>query len=540
VTSAPAPAPRGRIARGWRNFRRWRRQRPFWGGLFCILAGLQILSSTQLTLGDLQLKVGLEGFQAYLIPAILILAGLLTWVTPAHRIFYGVLAALVAVYSLIGVNLGGFFIGMVLGIIGGGLSASWTPVRREPPAGLAEEPPAGFAGEPDDADATTGDGPAEPDATVDELLTGPLTDVLPAATTAPIPRPRPAHERTAQERPTPSGSGTIYPGGTYSGSGSSSNAAARGDEGAGESPPGGGALPRRSPRLLAITLVPVTLAAVLTALDGSHPAFAAPCPTTAAAPAPTKAAPATSSPAPAPAPAPALPSPTASPAPAASSPAAVSSPAPLNPVGDAVGAVVDAIGNLVGLAAAEPTPTPSGTSAPAPAPKTVAPRAPAPRQPATTCQSPGGTTTKPRTLAAAADQPTVALTAGRMTGSKVSMSGLSFDGVVELPTRDGTVRVLQFSMASSITDDFLLRIPEANGTTTALRSSALTVSGNVKFYASRFQGKVFGLIDMTFTPDSPPPVTVSETFFTDPDIQLVFVDCQQLNASDLRATVVSG
>ena len=124
----------------------------------------------------------------------LILAGLLAWFTPAQRIFYGVLAALVSVYSLIGVNFGGFFIGMLLGIVGGSLIAAWTPVRLESP------PAADAADQTDDGDQPSGSGDARDaeaddpssEATVDQLLTGPLTDVLPTSTSSPIPHPRPS------------------------------------------------------------------------------------------------------------------------------------------------------------------------------------------------------------------------------------------------------------------------------------------------------------------------------------------------------------
>jgi hypothetical protein len=50
-------------------------------------------------------------------------------IMPQHRIFYGVIALVVAVYSLIGVNLGGFFIGMLLGSVGGILIVSWMPKK---------------------------------------------------------------------------------------------------------------------------------------------------------------------------------------------------------------------------------------------------------------------------------------------------------------------------------------------------------------------------------------------------------------------------
>jgi len=129
-----------------------------------------------------------------------------------------------------------------------------------------------------------------------------------------------------------------------------------------------------------------------------------------------------------------------------------------------------------------------------------------------------------------------------MTGSRVSMSGLSFDGVVSLPTVNPTVsiRALLFTMNSSTTNNFRLVTIDPAGRNVTLTSSALTVERSaeerVQFYTSRFTGKVFGLIELTFTPDSPPPLTLPEMFFTDPDIELVFVDCRTLLAPDLRVT----
>ena len=61
--------------------------------------------------------------------AIVVLCGVLIWLTPAQRLFYAVIGLVTALYSLIGLNLGGFGAGMVLGIIGGALAIAWTPIR---------------------------------------------------------------------------------------------------------------------------------------------------------------------------------------------------------------------------------------------------------------------------------------------------------------------------------------------------------------------------------------------------------------------------
>jgi len=49
---------------------------------------------------------------------LLIACGLLLWLNPVHRTFYAIAGVLLAVLSFIASNLGGFFIGMLLGIIG--------------------------------------------------------------------------------------------------------------------------------------------------------------------------------------------------------------------------------------------------------------------------------------------------------------------------------------------------------------------------------------------------------------------------------------
>ena len=109
------------------GFGAWRRARPFVGGLLTMLAGVEIFLSSQLDLANIRIQLGIEGFQATVIPIALLLLGVLAILMPAHHVFYGVLALVVAVYSLVGVNLGGFVVGMLLGCIGGILTVAWLP-----------------------------------------------------------------------------------------------------------------------------------------------------------------------------------------------------------------------------------------------------------------------------------------------------------------------------------------------------------------------------------------------------------------------------
>ncbi|MEO6116572.1 MAG: DUF6114 domain-containing protein, partial [Pseudolysinimonas sp.] len=93
------------------EFREWRRHRPFAGSLLLMIAGFETFLSTQLDLGNMHIQLGVTGFQATIIPIGFVLLGGLIMAMPQHRIFYGVIALALSIYSIVGVNLGGFLIG---------------------------------------------------------------------------------------------------------------------------------------------------------------------------------------------------------------------------------------------------------------------------------------------------------------------------------------------------------------------------------------------------------------------------------------------
>src|SRR5215472_4758573 len=155
----------------WRSS--WRRRRPFWGGLLLILSGLELLAiplSGVLSHGGIKLVIyiGIGGVFGFLIGALLITAAIAAWVNPAHRAFYGIAGVILGIASFPASNLGGFFLGMLLAVIGGALAFAWTP---SPPAGSLATPPAtaGFPG-------SAGDGLDEPTGPTGGLATlGPGT-----------------------------------------------------------------------------------------------------------------------------------------------------------------------------------------------------------------------------------------------------------------------------------------------------------------------------------------------------------------------------
>jgi Family of unknown function (DUF6114) len=112
----------------WRAFTSWRRRRPFWAGLFLIVAGAELLLiPLPMHSMGLILHIGTGGVLGILIGTILIICALLMWFNPAQRIFYSIVAVLLAIAALVASNLGGFMIGTLLGVIGGSLGFAWAP-----------------------------------------------------------------------------------------------------------------------------------------------------------------------------------------------------------------------------------------------------------------------------------------------------------------------------------------------------------------------------------------------------------------------------
>ncbi|PNE38888.1 MULTISPECIES: DUF6114 domain-containing protein [Streptomyces] len=123
-------------------FREWRGQRPFWGGLLTILAGVPImyLPYANLTIGSLTVRMATTaGAGSLIIGVLLVVLGLTMWFQPASRVFAGVAAILLALVSIVVSNFGGLVVGFLMGLIGGALSVSWAPGR---PA-QSEEGPGG-------------------------------------------------------------------------------------------------------------------------------------------------------------------------------------------------------------------------------------------------------------------------------------------------------------------------------------------------------------------------------------------------------------
>ncbi|MFG3228487.1 DUF6114 domain-containing protein [Kitasatospora sp. NPDC048194] len=119
------PAPAAAAARGPVR-RDWRGGRPFWGGLLVTLGGAEILFTLWAPLPVL-LHIGMAGLAGYLVPVVMVVCGLLILFNPGQRLFYSILAVLASLATWVTSNLGGFLIGMLLGVVGSCLTFGWLP-----------------------------------------------------------------------------------------------------------------------------------------------------------------------------------------------------------------------------------------------------------------------------------------------------------------------------------------------------------------------------------------------------------------------------
>lgn len=127
---APGTASGSFPRRAWLAFRRWRHARPFGGGLLVTIGGAEILFTEKVPL-KLILHIGVQGLAGYLLPTVMLLCGLFLLFNPAQRSFYAILAVVLAIGTWLTSNLGGFFIGMLCGMIGGGMAFAWKPPQPE-------------------------------------------------------------------------------------------------------------------------------------------------------------------------------------------------------------------------------------------------------------------------------------------------------------------------------------------------------------------------------------------------------------------------
>ncbi|MFD0487055.1 DUF6114 domain-containing protein [Saccharopolyspora erythraea] len=124
---------RSRDSRDTGRFRKFRRGRPFWAGLFTTASGLVVLFPpyASLRFGDAMISLNtMGGISSLVIGVVLVSCGISFWARPELRVGAGVVALLLSLVAIVTSNLGSFLLGTLLGITGAALALAWSPGAR--------------------------------------------------------------------------------------------------------------------------------------------------------------------------------------------------------------------------------------------------------------------------------------------------------------------------------------------------------------------------------------------------------------------------
>ncbi|MFF3055608.1 DUF6114 domain-containing protein [Streptomyces sp. NPDC057909] len=128
------PGLRDRIDGTRRRFRTWRGGRPFWAGLFMLLAGVPIIyfPYVHITLKGVAVALATTAGAASLIIGILLMTlGVTLWFHQQVRVFAGIAGLLLSLVSFPLANFGGLLFGLFFGLVGGSLACAWDPCPPE-------------------------------------------------------------------------------------------------------------------------------------------------------------------------------------------------------------------------------------------------------------------------------------------------------------------------------------------------------------------------------------------------------------------------
>jgi hypothetical protein len=139
----PALAPafaRFRASAPVRRFREFRWTRPFWAAVLVAVSGVEMAI---LPVGptDALIKAGANAFLGLICSVVLLLMALVLLLLPSQRVLAGLVAVGVSLCSFPLTNLGGFVVGMLLGILGGSMAVGWVPDKARVRKSAAVEVP---------------------------------------------------------------------------------------------------------------------------------------------------------------------------------------------------------------------------------------------------------------------------------------------------------------------------------------------------------------------------------------------------------------
>lgn len=132
----------------------------------------------------------------------------------------------------------------------------------------------------------------------------------------------------------------------------------------------------------------------------------------------------------------------------------------------------------------------------------------------------------PEALAAAELEPGIPLLPDepwKLNSTMLTLKGLKYHGIVEVKTGSGKIKkALKFTASEVDIKDLHQLTVHSEGYTGHVRSDKGSTStirnGTVTMYTEQLKGNLFGLIPITFNPQTPPPLDVPFAFFTNVEV----------------------
>ncbi|MFJ9806909.1 hypothetical protein ACIRTB_01530 [Streptomyces sp. NPDC101158] len=126
--------------------------------------------------------------------------------------------------------------------------------------------------------------------------------------------------------------------------------------------------------------------------------------------------------------------------------------------------------------------------------------------------------------------------------SMLTLRGLDYAGIVEVKTGSGKIKkVLKFTADEVDIKDLHQLTVHSDGLTGHVRSDKGSTStmrgGTVTMYTEELKGNLFGLIPVTFSPETPPPLNVPFAFFSNATVKQAGQFGGTLRIPGLRNTV---
>lgn len=119
-----------------------------------------------------------------------------------------------------------------------------------------------------------------------------------------------------------------------------------------------------------------------------------------------------------------------------------------------------------------------------------------------------------------------------LTADRLTMTGASYDGVVECPTDEGPQRYIRLTMDTADLVDGELWF-EDSGTRMSLELPELSMDGEVVLHVTEMNVTLLG-IPLTFTPDFPPPLLLPIMVVTDVDVSDPLTATNTMTIPDLN------